>query len=672
MLKYISSINKYCLGMSIVTKYFDGCGVLGILRRNNSKDKIPGDIPIIAMEPAKPRGAGLGSGFAVFNTEGGALRLGVFSRYESTKYVADLLRDYLHDNGFSIVSSRVRAETKGIVDIEYIVEGDGNIDNIIHEFNRVLWKGGMLGRVYYWGRHVEVFKGVGYPEDIAEVYDISKVSGDLWIAHTRFPTNSPGYLPYWSHPFSVNDIAVVHNGELSSYGLHVSHLSSALGIDGLVGTDSEIVSYIMNYLVNSVGLSVEDAVKVLIGDDLGLTVLNADLRGLMRKLRWAVLDGPFTIVMGIWTNNDLYMVALADRFKLRPVVVGMDESNYYVASEEAQIRAVSPNARVWTLEPGGYFIVSLRRGIISWGRVLDQVEVFFPNRLFPRYSGSDAIDATGLSYREINEEILRRFLRGDRVVRVINVNGQRYIGVNLPRYGLRDVTVEIYGTPGNSLANLNNGVNFVVYGNAQDDVADTMHGGSVIIHGDARDVVGQALQGGYIFIRGNAGNRVGIQMREYVNKRPYLVVGGRVDDYLGEYMAGGVIMVLGIDAYLQGKDVELVGKYVGSGMVSGKIYIRGRVDQSKIGLSPLVGDVKALMKTAENVYSELIIKVMSKFSGGTKPRVEYRELYEDEIRELNPILNRYANYLNIDYSIIEELLGLKYTVIQGLPLASAE
>ena len=54
--------------------------------------------------------------------------------------------------------------------------------------------------------------------------------------------------------------------------------------------------------------------------------------------------------------------------------------------------------------------------------------------------------------------------------------------MNLPRHGVKDVRVEIYGKPGNSLANFNNGVKFIVYGNTQDDVTNTMHDSRVIIH----------------------------------------------------------------------------------------------------------------------------------------------------------------------------------------------
>ncbi|MEM4298527.1 MAG: glutamate synthase, partial [Nitrososphaerota archaeon] len=103
----------------------------------------------------------------------------------------------------------------------------------------------------------------------------------------------------------------------------------------------------------------------------------------------------------------------------------------------------------------------------------------------------------------------------------------------------------------------NKSLEIEVFGNVQDDVGDVMTGGRVIVHGDARDVLAQALQGGVIYVKGNAGNRCGIQMREYRDRRPVLMIGGRVDDYLGEYMAGGVIVVLGLN-YL-GTDVEIVG-----------------------------------------------------------------------------------------------------------------
>ncbi|BDR92531.1 glutamate synthase [Vulcanisaeta souniana] len=654
--------------MSIFVKYPADCGIFGVIRRSGA-DRVSGNLVVRAMETIRFRGAGLGSGFALLNNESMGLRVGVFVKEGFMKEAMDTMESLLKGQGIDTVDFRVRGRLGPVNDLEVRIFDHGGlgpgINDIINKLNDLLWEG-KSGRIYYWGEHINVFKGVGYPSDIASVYNVERHYADLWIAHTRFPTNSPGYLPYWSHPFSVGDIAVVHNGELSSYGSHVNALLYGQGLSSFVGTDSEVAAYIMYYLVRNYGLNIEDAVKMLIGQPLKY-VDDVRTRSLIRRFRWAVLDGPFAMIMGLYHNDDLYLVAMTDRFKLRPIVIGMDEDNYYVASEEIAIRAVSPDARVWTLEPGGYFIVSLKRGVVSWGRARDDIDLFFARRDFPKYVGRDAINAEGLGYKELNEEILRRILSGERVVRVINVNGQRYIGVNLPRHGIRDARVEIYGTPGNSLANLNNGVEFVIYGNAQDDVADTMHDGKIVIHGDARDVLGQALQGGEVFVRGNAGNRVGIQMREYRSKRPYLIIGGKVDDYLGEYMAGGVIMVLGIDA-LSKCNVQLVGKHVGNGMVGGRIYIRSKVLENRVGLTVPHVELRDFLEAATDEglgqdEANRLLDIMMHSEHVRKNRIEYRELTEDEIRELGLVLHKFAVEFNIDETTINNLLNYKYSII---------
>jgi len=78
----------------------------------------------------------------------------------------------------------------------------------------------------------------------------------------------------------------------------------------------------------------------------------------------------------------------------------------------AQIRKVSPRAKVWTLEPGGVFAASLREGIINYGRNKEDIDFFF-NEIVG-YSNPDNadIDASGKSYKEINEEILEKIRDG--------------------------------------------------------------------------------------------------------------------------------------------------------------------------------------------------------------------------------------------------------------------
>ncbi len=142
--------------------------------------------------------------------------------------------------------------------------------------------------------------------------------------------------------------------------------------------------------------------------------------------------------------------------------------------------------------------------------------------------------------------------------------GQRFIGS-----GMRGKTVTITGTPGNALGAYLDGGVIVVNGNAQDAVGDTMNDGRIIIHGNAGDALGYAMRGGGIFVRGGAGYRAGIHMKEHKGKKPAIVIGGRAGGFLGEYLAGGLIVVLGLGC----ADVP-VGDFTGTGMHGGKIFIR--------------------------------------------------------------------------------------------------
>ena len=67
-------------------------------------------------------------------------------------------------------------------------------------------------------------------------------------------------------------------------------------------------------------------------------------------------------------------------------------------------------------------------------------------------------------------------------------------------------------------------------------------------------------------------------MKAYLDRFPLVVVGGAAQDYLGEYMAGGVLVVLN----LQNKPLA-VGNFVGTGMHGGSIFIRGKVEEYQVG-----------------------------------------------------------------------------------------
>ena len=175
------------------------------------------------------------------------------------------------------------------------------------------------------------------------------------------------------------------------------------------------------------------------------------------------------------------------------------------------------------------------------------------------------INAKGLDFRALNES-----LRGsDKEYIVKGCLGQRFICS-----GMSDVSVTIEGVPGNALGAYLNGAVITVNGNAQDAVGDTMNNGMIVIHGSTGDAAGYAMRGGSIYVKNDAGYRAGIHMKEYNEKVPVMVIGGRAGSFLGEYQAGGVIVVLGLDR----GDKKIVGNFPCTGMHGGKMFLRSACD----------------------------------------------------------------------------------------------
>ncbi|MGN0813770.1 MAG: glutamate synthase [Candidatus Coproplasma sp.] len=165
-------------------------------------------------------------------------------------------------------------------------------------------------------------------------------------------------------------------------------------------------------------------------------------------------------------------------------------------------------------------------------------------------------------FKSLNQRIRET---SERDITVNGCIGQRYIAT-----GMSGKSLKINGTPGNALGAYLNGGDVVVYGNGQDATGDTMNSGSIIIHGNAGDATGYAMRGGKIYIKGNTGYRAGIHMKEYLDSRPVLVVGGRAGSFLGEYQAGGTIVVLG----KHDDGLPIVNHFTAMGMHGGKIYLR--------------------------------------------------------------------------------------------------
>ena len=223
---------------------------------------------------------------------------------------------------------------------------------------------GMKGAyVFSSGKNMGTFKAVGFPEDVGVFYKLEEYEGYSWTAHGRYPTNTPGW---WggAHPFTLLDWSIVHNGEISSYDANRRYIEM-FGYKCTLQTDTEVITYIMDYLLRVQGLTLDEAASV-IAAPFWSTIQDmngADDRKKYTYLRTMfsslLITGPFSIVLGY--NGGL--MALNDRLKLRSMVVGEKNDMVYIASEEAAIRTMEPNAEnIWAPAGGEPVIVKVKDG----------------------------------------------------------------------------------------------------------------------------------------------------------------------------------------------------------------------------------------------------------------------------------------------------------------------
>ena len=216
--------------------------------------------------------------------------------------------------------------------------------------------------VFSSGKNMGTFKAVGFPEDVGVFYKLEEYEGYSLTAHGRYPTNTPGW---WggAHPFTLLDWSIVHNGEISSYDANRRFIEM-FGYKCNLQTDTEVITYIMDYLLRVQGLTLEEAASVIAApfwssiaektkeEKEKLTFLRTMFPSLL-------VTGPFSIVLGFEGG----LMALNDRLKLRSMVVGEKEDKVFIASEEAAIRTMEPNAQnIWSPAGGEPVIIKVKEG----------------------------------------------------------------------------------------------------------------------------------------------------------------------------------------------------------------------------------------------------------------------------------------------------------------------
>ena len=333
-----------------------------------------------AIASMHDRGNGLGGGFAVYGlypeyADHYAMHI-MFMHSAARRQVEDFLRD-----GFVIAKSE-RVPTRPVETVtdppdiwRYFVnvkpsksEAASEEDYVVRqvmEINTV-----MDGAyVFSSGKNLGVFKGVGFPEDIGRFFCLENYEGYLWTAHGRFPTNSQAW---WggAHPFSILDWTVVHNGEISSYGINRRYLEM-FGYTCTMHTDTEVIAYAVDLLMRRHCLPAELLARVFSPPMWNmLQYMDPDDGELCKTLRQVygslLMNGPFTVVIA--HRNE--MVGLTDRVRLRPLVAGVKDDMLYLSSEESAIRLICPDLReCWSPIGGEPVIGRLGEPLAPSGRL---------------------------------------------------------------------------------------------------------------------------------------------------------------------------------------------------------------------------------------------------------------------------------------------------------------
>ena len=288
------------------------CGIVGLFLKDKSLEPELGRLTAAMLHEMRGRGPD-SAGFAVYgDAEKGVSKICAVRR-ASTLDWNDVVERLSQATGDRITLRTI--EDHAI----FSTKGDGEIarkwliDNVAG------------ATVLSQGVSVEIYKGIGDPDIIADRLQLASFTGTHAIGHTRMATESAVTIA-GSHPFSTgSDTCLVHNGSLSNH----NRLRDTLKRHGerfQTENDTEVAAGYLSWRMRS-------------GD-----TLRAALENSLRDL-----DGFYTFVVG---TRDGFAV-LRDPVACKPAV--MAETDQWVGfGSEFRALAALPGidgARIWEPAP---------------------------------------------------------------------------------------------------------------------------------------------------------------------------------------------------------------------------------------------------------------------------------------------------------------------------------
>ena len=347
-----------------------GCAIAGIIDRSGTRHDGSDILASIAL--MHDRSNGLGGGFAAYGIYPDYAELYAFHiMYESVEARRETeayLDTYFMSEKQERIPTEPVASIKNPPDIwRYFAAphpmrlAASGLDEAEYTMAHVFHINGKIDGAFVAssGKNMGAFKGVGYPEDIGAFYRICDYDAWAWTAHGRFPTNTPGW---WggAHPFTLLNWSVVHNGEISSYDANRRYVEQ-FGYDCELQTDTEVITYLFDLLSRRHGLTPELAAHIMTApawDEIdAMEPADAAFETALRTTyASALVNGPFSVILG----SSEGLLAINDRLKLRALMAAEKGSMVYMASEQAAIELVCPDAENMRAIGGGEpFVVQL-------------------------------------------------------------------------------------------------------------------------------------------------------------------------------------------------------------------------------------------------------------------------------------------------------------------------
>ena len=351
-----------------------GCAISAVISKDGNK--MSGEMIINSMKPMHDRSNGLGGGFAGYGIYPEYKDFYAFHMFFDSRDTRKECEAFLKER-FEIIQSEI-IPTRKIPEVTdepiiwryFAAPLKSVLASLQLEEKEFVAKTVMKinaempgAYVFSSGKNMGAFKAVGFPEDVGVFYKLEEYEGYSWTAHGRYPTNTPGW---WggAHPFTLLDYSVVHNGEISSYDANRRFIEM-FGYKCTLRTDTEVITYIMDYLLRVQGLTLGEAASVIAAPFWSTIAAKTDLEDqkkhtyLRTMFPSLLITGPFSIVLGFEGG----LMALNDRLKLRSMVVGEKDDKVFIASEEAAIRTIEPNAEnIWSPAGGEPVIVKVKEG----------------------------------------------------------------------------------------------------------------------------------------------------------------------------------------------------------------------------------------------------------------------------------------------------------------------